>query len=435
MASSPEMTILEPCAGSSKWQLSKKPFSLEAVEPAALPKQCYIFLDVRDYPPADGRRQKLLAHFGVPEFVANRTCFEVNGYFGNKATYTQEHTSTNYITSYSAIPTPCHAGHGQELTGAATWFRCLVKMVKKVEEDAHDNDQEYVTSSKGYKWFEMSFFTRWDHPNSSRILCVDCPPDFPDELLKLLRKRTEPLDFRDPYAMHTNLVDQLIVYADIAVWRVRDPVRLLEKYRMRTGAIFGPIHEMSRHAIHTSEVLEATIETLTEMQECRTAIQGKLLEDLGETYIEQANGYAQFQISLVKSLKLRSESNHRRLENEINLAFNNIARQDNSVMKSIALLTMVFLPATFISAIFSTTFFSFGEENKTWEVSDKLWIYWATTIPATIVTVVLWQVWLVYGDVIAKFSQTQYEQALARWKSLRERRVQAQRASDKVETA
>jgi hypothetical protein len=30
-------------------------------------------------------------------------------------------------------------------------------------------------------------------------------------------------------------------------------------------------------------------------------------------------------------------------------AFNNLARQDNDVMKSIALLTMIFLPATFIS--------------------------------------------------------------------------------------
>jgi Mg2+ and Co2+ transporter CorA len=30
-------------------------------------------------------------------------------------------------------------------------------------------------------------------------------------------------------------------------------------------------------------------------------------------------------------------------------AFNNLARQDNDIMKSIALLTMIFLPATFIS--------------------------------------------------------------------------------------
>lgn len=88
---------------------------------------------------------------------------------------------------------------------------------------------------------------------------------------------------------------------------------------MGTSSIFGPIHEMSRHAIHTSEVLEATIDTLKEMQQCQIAIQGKLAEDLGETYREQAKDHAQFQISMAKNLKLRSDSNHKRLENEINL--------------------------------------------------------------------------------------------------------------------
>jgi hypothetical protein len=104
-------------------------------------------------------------------------------------------------------------------------------MVRK-EEDAHDDGQEYVTGKKDYKWFEMSFFTRWD-PTSSQVLCVDTPPDFPLELQKLLAKRTEPLDCRDPFAMHACLVDQMIVYADVSVWRVRDPVRRLEKVRLR----------------------------------------------------------------------------------------------------------------------------------------------------------------------------------------------------------
>jgi hypothetical protein len=36
-------------------------------------------------------------------------------------------------------------------------------------------------------------------------------------------------------------------------------------------------------------------------------------------------------------------------------------------------------------------------------VSDKLWIYWATAIPATIAAVVLWQGWLSNGDAISKF--------------------------------
>jgi hypothetical protein len=62
------------------------------------------FLDVANYPPTDGRRQKLLAHFNVPEFVANRTCFELNGYFGSKASYDGA-APTEHLTSYSKLLT------------------------------------------------------------------------------------------------------------------------------------------------------------------------------------------------------------------------------------------------------------------------------------------------------------------------------------------
>jgi hypothetical protein len=92
--------------------------------------------------------------------------------------------------------------------------------------------------------------------------------------------------------------------------------------------------------------------------------------------------------------------------------FNNLAHQDNTVMKSIALLTMIFLPATFFSvcivtliifgaaltqlqAFFSTTFFTFG--NDGWEASNRLWIYWVITVPTTIVVVIVWNIWLGYS--------------------------------------
>jgi hypothetical protein len=83
-------------------------------------------------------------------------------------------------------------------------------------------------------------------------------------------------------------------------------------------------------------------------------------------------------------------------------------------MKSIALLTMVFLPATFISvcistliifstaltqlqAFFSTTFFTFGEEG--WQTSNRLWIYWVITVPATVIVVIIWNLWLAHSRV------------------------------------
>jgi hypothetical protein len=100
--------------------------------------------------------------------------------------------------------------------------------------------------------------------------------------------------------------------------------------------------------------------------------------------------------------------------------FNNLAHQDNTVIKSIALLTMVFLPATFFSvcivtliifgaaltqlqAFFSTTFFTVGENG--WKASNRLWIYWVITVPATIVVVIIWNIWLAYSR-LQKFLKT-----------------------------
>jgi hypothetical protein len=82
------------------------------------------------------------------------------------------------------------------------------------------------------------------------------------------------------------------------------------------------MRETSRHAIHTSEILAATIETMTELQRYQIYIHESLSDGLEKHYKEQAKAYTDFQIQFMKSLKLRSESNQKRLENEINLVLN-----------------------------------------------------------------------------------------------------------------
>lgn len=122
------------------------------------------------------------------------------------------------------------------LRDPGTWFRCLVKMVRKVEEKPHEKEAEYVTDEEdienGYTWFEMGIFTHWDG-EKCKVLCVDTPIDLPDKLKAVLEKRPSHPDLRDPFAMHTDLLDQIIVYYEISVWRVRDPVRKLEKVSMQ----------------------------------------------------------------------------------------------------------------------------------------------------------------------------------------------------------
>ena len=79
------------------------------------------------------------------------------------------------------------------------------------------------------------------------------------------------------------------------------------------------MHEISRHAIHVSEVLSVTIETLQKMEEQQKAIYNDLSPPLKKTDREQAQQYMSFQIQMVKSLSLRSNSNLERLKGEVAL--------------------------------------------------------------------------------------------------------------------
>ncbi|KAG7424838.1 hypothetical protein Forpi1262_v014098 [Fusarium oxysporum f. sp. raphani] len=221
-------------------------------------------------------------------------------------------------------------------------------MIRKVDHEPDDTEPEYVphTNVKGYEWFEMGIFTRWDSPSKCQVLCIDTPFDLPNQLKASLERRPSGLNFGDPFAMHVDLIDLIIKYYDLSVWRVRDPVRKLEEVsipsffvtfapkgqspeksnwlqnRPYAGRLFKPMHDISRHGIHTSEILSATIETLQEMLRYQTEVYDKEPWTHEKTYQVQAKEYLRFQIQLTKSLKLRSDSNQKRLENEVNLVRN-----------------------------------------------------------------------------------------------------------------
>jgi hypothetical protein len=91
------------------------------------------------------------------------------------------------------------------------------------------DEAEYTQASKPYLWYEMGFFTRWDNLGYCRVWCTDTPEELQSGLKTVLRKQSPPLDFSDPFATHVPLIDQIILLYDISVWRVRDPVRKIEK--------------------------------------------------------------------------------------------------------------------------------------------------------------------------------------------------------------
>lgn len=64
------------------------------------------------------------------------------------------------------------------------------------------------------------------------------------------------------------------------------------------------------------------------------------------------------------------------------------AKRDSSAMKTIAVMTMVFLPATFLATVFALPVLEW--ENKTDVRINGFRLYWAVTVPATLLVFVVW---------------------------------------------
>ena|SRR6266480_4594546 len=78
--------------------------------------------------------------------------------------------------------------------------------------------------------------------------------------------------------------------------------------------------------------------------------------------------------------------------------------RDSTAMKTIAVLTTLFLPGTFVATFFSMTMFNWnpssngsfsspGTSDTTPWMSPYMWVYWAISIPLTLFVMVLWLFW------------------------------------------
>lgn len=80
-------------------------------------------------------------------------------------------------------------------------------------------------------------------------------------------------------------------------------------------------------------------------------------------------------------------------QGEINVEIAFDTKRDSQHMRSIALLTMVFLPGTFLASVFSMSFFDWKEGAS---VSSYIWIYFVIAIFTTLMIIGLWWYWIVY---------------------------------------
>lgn len=91
-------------------------------------------------------------------------------------------------------------------------------------------------------------------------------------------------------------------------------------------------------------------------------------------------------------------------DNSLNARMAVASSRDSSSMKALAVITAVFLPGEFMSSLFGMGIFNWpGNDDSDGGGNDPVvgydfWWYWATTIPLTIIILVLWRAWWVWQD-------------------------------------
>ncbi|OCK94825.1 uncharacterized protein K441DRAFT_89226 [Cenococcum geophilum 1.58] len=106
------------------------------------------------------------------------------------------------------------------------------------------------------------------------------------------------------------------------------------------------------------------------------------------------------QLSIEISKSSRKIAEESRRDNQLNIQIAKSSariaeesRRDSASMKTIAVLTLVFLPGTSIASIFSMTMFNWNASQGQPIASKYIWVYFVITIPLTLLILLTWLWW------------------------------------------
>lgn len=266
------------------------------------------------------------------------------------------------------------------------------------------------------------------------LICFDCPSSVSDDVWKTFNSASdESIRPAAVLSLHAKVLEHIMTLYDRSIWDLAHRTRGIEKRRSETlspsSAVvdedllaptsFQTLHDLARHTAHSVETTNVASDIVSRIIRHGVDLSRKLGNTTSPMDLDPQIESLLYQHSILTSLTERSKSNEKRLSNEINLVmtyispyqyladhhsqlFNLITQRDSkaiqldsSAMKAIATVTLVFLPATFVSAIFGMTFFNFQPDssNGDWAVSRQIWIYFAFAAPLTILSLWLGDVW------------------------------------------
>ena len=267
------------------------------------------------------------------------------------------------------------------------------------------------------------------------VLCFGAPP----AVIQRFRQLQSSGNWHDihtqPFLVFDLIYVELFLLVDKVAWALADVFWPIEKSTLELAELgrkgtfpemlnsrmdFAGLHDMSKHCIYVLEGLEAATLTLNAMI---THLQSLAVSNLNAAIINNLD----YRKRTFESTLLRVRSLEKRMGNISSLSFHlvtqhdseimrddskvmrmdsSIMREDSSVMredsrvlrndsaamKMVALLTLVFLPATGVASVLSCPFFTvdFKHEAEPILVASSFKVFWIVVLPLTFGIVLVW---------------------------------------------
>ncbi|KAF1990353.1 hypothetical protein K402DRAFT_401202 [Aulographum hederae CBS 113979] len=378
-----------------------------------------IILAPRDLPAASGVEWVSVfnKYLSIPdEFVSERTQ-NVAHSFGNK--------ETDDGSNCAWFHWLCKNINAQKNTETGDW---------EIHNPNHDPTLgTEMQANADYSWWRSGFFLKYkprlqqnqslgsqdtlvsvsDEQEHITLVCFGAPWEMEQRFRGLLASPAWEDILRDPYILFNIVLDELFLHMDHIAWDLSKVFGGMEvktlstaKYPGEAAAAinFVALHNTAKHTIYLIEGFNAILTTLDAL---RATHKHNHSDMKPSALISNTQAAFRHRKSLFQSSHLRLTSLEKRMQNLISLSFNLVTQQDSRIlqvdsqlMKTIATMTLLFLPATTVATIFSSQFFVFGNGDGSGDgsasaggsggsgashitVSGVFWLFWVIAVPLT----------------------------------------------------
>ena len=284
----------------------------------------------------------------------------------------------------------------------------------RVLENGIANDRSSQANSL---WIMSDYFIhiqRSPSPNSKgsrftvTLLCFGAPEAVVERFRRSLDRPLWEDVCQEPYLLFDFIYEELYQLVDDRAWMLADVFRTVERSTLESAqdtksktanVDFAGLHNASKHCTFLLEAVSAASKTLDAMAEHLETAAKSMAHPETTTWTATLLRYRKRNF---QSTHLRLESPEKRMGNIISLSVhlvsqvnNQVLRDDSRVMKTIAVMTLIFLPAMGVASVLSSPFFAvdFQKDSGLLQVSTALWILWLLALLLTACVLLLWWWW------------------------------------------